>query len=464
MEMRTPDVEAVMAALDELELAWDKLASMPVHALGAGQALDVLDRLESHRRRQPAAENSLLVQLQSQVTPKDLGAKSWRAVLSQRLGISGPDAGRRLAEAAALGPRRGVTGAPLEPQLPGTAAAQARGEIGTEHVTVIRDFMEQLPAEVDPATRSAAESQLAGLAGGLTPEGLRKVARQLMGYLDQDGTLDDEREHARKRSLTIGRQELDGMSRITGWLDPELRATLDAVFAKLAAPGYCNPDDDEPCVDGVPTQDQITNDARSAPQRTHDALQTVCRAMLASGALGQYNGLPVTVVVTTTLSELTAAVGRAHTGAGTQVPIPTLIRMATNAHPYLALFHSAREIQLYYGRTRRTASPGQRLVLSALERGCTKPDCTAPPNRSQVHHAERDWQHGGNTNIDELTLACGCDNRLVDDTPNGWTTRKRKSDNRTEWIPPRHLDRGQSRINLYHHPEEVLRSDDHDPG
>ena len=460
MKMATADVEAVMAALDELEMAWDKLASLPVHPLSAGQALDVLSRLETHRRRQPAAENALLAHLQSLCTAKDMGANSWRAVLSQRIGISGSDAGRRLAEAAQLGPRRAVTGEPLEPQLPGTAAAQGRGEIGTEHITVIRDFMEHLPAEVDAATRAAAESQLSGLAGGLTPDGLRKAARQLMGYLDQDGTLDDAREHARKRGLVIGRQELDGMSRITGWVDPELRATLDAILAKLAAPGYCNPDDDEPCVDGVPAQEQITSDTRSAAQRNHDALQTVCRAMLASGKLGKHNGLPVTVVATTTLAELTAAAGRAHTGGGAQVPIPTLLRMAAHSHPYLALFRSPREIQLYYGRTRRTASPGQRLVLSALERGCTKPDCSAPPNRCQVHHAERDWRRGGNTDIDELTLACGCDNRLVDESGTGWKTRKRKGDNRTEWIPPPHLDRGQSRVNLYHHPEEVLRPED----
>ncbi len=48
--------------------------------------------------------------------------------------------------------------------------------------------------------------------------------------------------------------------------------------------------------ESVPSQDQITNDARSAPQRTHDALLTVCRAMLSSGPLGQHNGLPVTMV------------------------------------------------------------------------------------------------------------------------------------------------------------------------
>ena len=464
METPTTQAEVVMTALDELDAAWDKLASLPTGALIAPQALAALGRLETHRRRQPAFEHTLINHVQSLATATEMGAKSWRAVLSSRLGISGSDAGRRIAEADQLGARRAVSGEPLEPRLATTAAAQARGEIGTEHVTVIRDFMAQLPTEVDLGTRVEAESQLAQLAGGLTPEGLRKVARRLMGYLDQDGTLDDEREHARKRGIKLGNQELDGMTRISGWIDPELRATLDALFAKLAAPGHCNPDDDDQCVDGSPSQAQITGDTRTTAQRNHDALTTVCRAMLASGKLGQHNGLPVTIVATATLADLSAAAGFAHTGGGTQVPIPTLIRMAAQAHPYLALFHTPREIQLYYGRTRRTASPGQRLVLHALERGCTKPDCTAPPNQCQVHHAERDWQHGGNTDIDELTLACGCDNRLVDNTPTGWTTRKRKSDNRTEWIPPRHLDRGQSRVNLYHHPEKVLRPDEDDPG
>lgn len=453
-----------MTAFDEFDAAWDKLASLPFRTLGAPHALAVLDRLETHRRRQPALEHALINHAQSQAAASEMGAKSWRAVLANRLGISGPDAGRRLADAAALGARRAVTGEPLEPRLPNTAAAQARGEIGTEHVTVIRDFMSELPTEVDLGTRADAESQLAQLAGGLTPEGLRTVARKLMGYLDQDGTLDDEREHARKRGISLGRQELDGMSRISGWVDPELRATLDAILAKLAAPGYCNPDDENPCVAGTPSQAQITGDTRTAAQRNHDAVRTVCRQMLASGKLGRHNGLPVTIVATAALADLSAGAGLAHTGGGTQLPIPTLIRMAADAHPYLALFRSPREIQLYYGRARRTASPGQRLVLHALERGCTKPGCMAPPYQCQVHHAERDWQHGGNTNIDELTLACGCDNRLVDDTPTGWTTRKRKSDSRTEWIPPRHLDRGQSRINLYHHPEQVLRPDDDDPG
>lgn len=454
----------MLTALAELDAAWDKMASVSISALDAPQVLAVLDRLEVHRRRQPSVEHGLINHLQSQATAKEVGAKSWRVALSQRLGIGGADAGRRIAEAAQLGPRRAVTGERLEAELPGTAAAQARGEIGGEHVGVIRDFMEHLPADVDPGTRAEAETQLSGLAGGLTPEGLRQVARQLMGYLDQDGTLDDEREHARKRGVTLGRQELDGMSKLSGWVDPELRAALEALLGKLAAPGHCLPDAENPTAEGAPSEAEIAADTRSGAQRSHDALKAVCRAMLASGQLGRHNGLPVTIVATAAVADLTAGTGHAYTSGGSRLPIPTLIRMAAELHPYLLLLRNPREMQLYFGRTRRTASPGQRLALFARERGCTKPGCTAPAGQSQVHHAERDWQHGGQTDIDQLTLACGCDNRLVDDTANGWTTRKRKTDNRTEWIPPPHLDRGQTRVNDYHHPERLLRPDADDAG
>ncbi|EUA33428.1 hypothetical protein I553_7839 [Mycobacterium xenopi 4042] len=41
----------------------------------------------------------------------------------------------------------------------------------------------------------------------------------------------------------------------------------------------------------------------------------------------------------------------------------------------------------------------------------------------------------------------------------GWQTRKR-ADGRTEWIPPPDLDYGQPRVNMFHHPEELLRDDD----
>jgi Domain of unknown function (DUF222) len=87
------------------------------------------------------------------------------------------------------------------------------------------------------------------------------------------------------------------MSRIHGLLDPEARATLEAVFAKWAAPGMCNPEDEVPCVDGEPSEEAERGDMRSQGQRHHDALKAMGRSVLASGELGNHNGLPCTMIV-----------------------------------------------------------------------------------------------------------------------------------------------------------------------
>jgi len=42
------------------------------------------------------------------------------------------------------------------------------------------------------------------------------------------------------------------MSRVSGMVTPELRAAVEVVLAKLAAPGTCNPDDESPVVHEEP--------------------------------------------------------------------------------------------------------------------------------------------------------------------------------------------------------------------
>ncbi len=135
------------------------------------------------------------------------------------------------------------------------------------------------------------------------------------------------------------------------------------MLAKTATPGLCNPDDDLPVVDGPADQDAVQRDTRSASQRNHDGLNAALRALLASGTLGQHNGLPATIIVTTTLHDLEAATGTALTGGGTRLTLSDVIRMARHAHHYLALFDNAHAIALYH--TKRLASPGQRIVLYA---------------------------------------------------------------------------------------------------
>ena len=68
-----------------------------------------------------------------------------------------------------------------------------------------------------------------------------------------------------------------------------------------------------------------------------------------------------------------------------------------------------------------------------------------------MHHIQGWAAQHGPTDINLLTPACPPDNRLIEQ---GWTVRKRK-DGRTAWLPPPHLDTGQTRVNNYHHPEEI---------
>ena len=135
--------------------------------------------------------------------------------------------------------------------------------------------------------------------------------------------------------------------------------------------------------------------------------------------------------------------------------ISDLIRMASHAHHYLAVFDQHGGRPLYLGKSKRIASADQRVVLHAKDRGCTFPGCTVPGYLSQVHQVN-EWAAGGLTNIDELTFACGPHHRLLD---KGWKTRKRRGGT-TEWIPPPHLNTGKPRTNGFHHPERYFRQDE----
>ncbi len=181
----------------------------------------------------------------------------------------------------------------------------------------------------------------------------------------------------------------------------------------------------------------------------------VGRIALMSGDLGKLNGLPVSVIIRTTLQDLESRAGVGVTGGGTVVPIAEVIRMAGHANHHLAVFDGATGSALDLFRAKRVATPAQRIMLIARDGGCTKPGCTIGAYGCQAHHVTADWAAGGNTNINELGLACGPDNRSVDEV-DGWTTRM-NARGEVEWTPPPPLDTGQTRINYHHRPERLLR-------
>ncbi|MGH3594897.1 MAG: HNH endonuclease signature motif containing protein [Mycobacterium sp.] len=453
--MSSTGIEAppeMAAAFDALDAAVATIGEFNFDNYDPVVRLRALQRLETSRRQQAVPSHDLIAGLAKE-DPADVGGAVHK-VIADWLRISCAEARRRIHNAGQLTPRTTLTGETLPPELPATAGAWRGGMLDEQHLRVIQTFCRDLPVDTPVETVEHAERFLAQQAAKLRPDQLEKVANRCAITINPDGKFSDD-DRARQRGFTWSPQRRDGMSIGKLIASPELRANLDAWLARFAAPGVCNPGDQSPCVTGEPDEDATSKDLRSHAQRQHDALNALVRGQLGDPKLGVHNGLPVTVIVSTTLKELNAGTGYAVTGGGTLLPMRDVIRTASHAYHYLAVFDDHQSRPLYLGRARRIASPDQRVVLYAKDRGCTAPGCDVPGYWSEVHHVD-DWARGGLTNIDKLTLACKSDHRLAE---KGWRTIK-LANGETQWIPPPHLDHGQARTNDYHHPERYLPDDE----
>ncbi len=439
----------VGSAFTAVEAAVEALGALDWDALPVRERLEALDRLETVRRRSAAISLDLVgsVNRSGDAALGGVAAK----VIADVIRVSPREARHRLRDAGQLQPRTTLTGDVLPPDLPATAKAWNAGLLDIEHLRTIQSFLRDLPEDIHPDTVSKAEAFLAEKAAELRPDQLAKVADRLAITLNPDGKFSDDYRAAQRGFQWCGRQRPDGMSVGRLIATPELRATLEALLAKFAAPGMCNPEDQTPTVTGEPTQATVDADRRQHAQRQHDALLALLRSQLGDPKLGTHNGLPVTIIATTTVDQLCTAAGHAVTAGGTLIPMRDLIRMAAHAHHYLCVFDTHTQRPLYLGRTRRIATADQRIVLHAKDRGCTAPGCDMPGYLCEVHHVD-DWAHGGRTDIDDLTFACGQHHRLL--KPGGWTTRKQK-DGTTQWHPPPQIPLPVG-TNDYHHPERLL--------
>ena len=436
--------------VDQIDAALDGLFEIDLAALPAADLVRLAGRCERLARRQAVLSGDLALQIQRRQSG-ELGGTPHK-VLADWLRISPAEARRRANLAEPLAARTTLTGEPLPPQQPATAEAWRAGELDVEHVRVIQRFLNELPIAVPRTERANAEAFLAEHARRLRTDQLARLAAQLAVILNPDGTFSDA-DRALRRGFSWGPQRADGMSHGRLCATPALRAELDALFAKLAAPGMCNPSDQSPRVDGDPTPEQADADRRTVAQRQHDALSALARSALGDPKLGRHNGLPVTVIVSASLQDLQDKSGFATTAGGTLLPMADVIRMASHSYHYLTIFDQASGRALWLGRTKRIASADQRIVLHNRDRGCTHPGCTAPGYASQVHHAAKDWADGGVTDVDDLTFACGPHNRLV--KAGGWATRKLR-DGSTEWIPPAQLPLIGG-VNRIHHADRLAR-------
>ena len=354
--MSSSSREEIVEVFDALDAELDRLCSLTFDALTTPERVALLERCERIRRRLPVVEHPLINQLARQATAGGIG---WQALArDRRMDTDQPCRGRPAYPRSrrsgwAARADRGAVGAGAGGHRGRPTRRETRGRPGRGHPAASSS---NCPAWVDAPTRAQAEADLARIGTQQRPEPLAKFADRLTDYLNPDGTYTDD-DRARRRGLTLGKQQPDGMSELHGWVSPELRATLEAMLAKLAAPGMCNPDDDTPVVGrrALPGRGSI-GDSRSAAQRNHDALNAGLRALLASGELGQHNGLPASIIITTTLADLEAAAGKGLTGGGTPVADERCDPDGPSRPPLPGVFDKGKALALYH--TKRLASPG----------------------------------------------------------------------------------------------------------
>src|SRR4051812_31593053 len=279
------------AAIAGLHAAVDGLLGVPVEGLAATELASLLEAVEVQRRRLEAVDQRLVAGASAGGVAAAFGQAGVADVLTSLLRIDPREARARVSRAVDLGPRRALTGERLAPLLPVTADAVARGAVSAAQVEVIVDCLERIPPAAPAAAGPVAERLLVEAARHEHPRLLRRTAAELLARLDPDGLEPVEDRAERRRSFTLVRKP-DGTSSPRGSWTAELTALWEAILDSLAAP--------QPSEDGLP-------DDRSPAQRRHDAMADAASRLLRSATLPAAAGSPVTVLATTTISELTAA-------------------------------------------------------------------------------------------------------------------------------------------------------------
>ncbi|HLQ62285.1 MAG TPA: DUF222 domain-containing protein [Candidatus Acidoferrales bacterium] len=271
------------------------------------------------------------------------------------------------------------------PELESTSKALAAGEIGIEHALEIARATQDLGL--------AAESELLSVAREKDPAQVRLAARDLRHRVDADGMARLAAEQYRKRRLRIY-DLADGMVGLEGALPPEDGAALRLTIESLV---------------GIPPK----GDDRSQEQRNADAFSGLLRRQLDSGSLPSLGGRKpqLTVVVQAeTLAGLAGAPAARLEGAG---PISTETARRLLCRGGASLMTVNRKgVVLDLGRSKRTASEGQRRALSARYKHCCIPGCDREARFCEPHHLD-EWGQGGGTSVGRMVLLCSKHHVLV---------------------------------------------------
>ena len=204
---------------------------------------------------------------------------------------------------------------------PLVAAALTAGEVAESVARTICGWTDKLPLEcqedadailLGAAAGGADVADLAGLAGEIYA---RSLPRDKIKDKDADGDAEEGQESGGEEDEAFADRcvrvetTFGGAGVLTGDLSPECASIVGTVLDALSAPAGAE-------------------DARSQPQRCHDALQEAMRRLVTAGLLPERAGQPVKAVVHISLADLMRLDGQLGAAAGVDQPGPGAVGRA----------------------------------------------------------------------------------------------------------------------------------------
>ena len=323
--------------------------------------------------------------------------------------------------------------------LSAVGGAVTAGRLSIEAAEAIRSGLGAPGETVSVSSLREAAQTLLCEASTLTVERLAVRARQLRDELDTAGVAEREAALRERRYLMLIPQS-DGMTRITGLLDPESAAIVGAAFDGATSPRRGGPRFVDPEL--VERAEDLIRDERSTEQVAVDAFVDLIRvgSQVDPGTVLPFRRPEVQVLVTDHDLATRAGFGRIE-GQSSAVSIETVERHVCEAGAIPIHFDDDRQI-VNIGRSQRLYTQKQRIGLAARDGGCRVPDCDRPPSFTEAHHINEWYRDGGTTDIAEGVLLCRHHHLLIHN--NGWRVTRVGGDYAV--IPPRSRDPQQTPI------------------
>nr|WP_284711002.1 HNH endonuclease signature motif containing protein [Brevibacterium sp. XM4083] len=197
--------------------------------VGPDDAVILADALEAINRVNASLNAVTLAIFQRVGVPTDFGAKTTKALVKDRLGLSDQEAYRRTEAANNLGGRVDLSGQPMPPLAPKAADGLHEGVLSANQAAVIAECMKRLPAWVSAELRAETEERLVKEAPNVRVSDLREIFQRMLDIIDPDGKEPSEGRDRSDYSVHL-RARRNGDWELSGRLDPITGGLLNGLL------------------------------------------------------------------------------------------------------------------------------------------------------------------------------------------------------------------------------------------